>query len=77
MAKHTAPIAPGSVHDAGPSARARTDSVKAKSGMEKALDVIERVGNKVPHPAVIFIMVDLDRDRSVASSVPDGIQCNL
>jgi aminobenzoyl-glutamate transport protein len=59
MAKHTAPIAPGSVHDAGPSARARTDSVKAKSGMEKVLDVIERVGNKVPHPAVIFIWLIL------------------
>jgi aminobenzoyl-glutamate transport protein len=29
----------------------------AKSGMEKVLDTIERVGNKVPHPAVIFILL--------------------
>ena len=28
-----------------------------KSGMEKMLDVIERVGNKVPHPAVIFVIL--------------------
>src|SRR5581483_764915 len=30
-----------------------------KSGMERALDVVERVGNKVPHPAVIFILLIL------------------
>jgi aminobenzoyl-glutamate transport protein len=24
-----------------------------KTGMEKLLDTVERVGNKVPHPAVI------------------------
>ncbi len=28
-----------------------------KSGMEKILDTVERVGNKVPHPAVIFILL--------------------
>jgi aminobenzoyl-glutamate transport protein len=28
-----------------------------KSGMQKFLDVVERVGNKVPHPAVIFLML--------------------
>ena len=28
-----------------------------KTGMEKVLDAIERVGNKVPHPAVIFILL--------------------
>jgi len=28
-----------------------------KSGMEKILDSVERVGNKVPHPAVIFILL--------------------
>jgi aminobenzoyl-glutamate transport protein len=59
MAKQAAPATPGSVRDAGPPARARSDSVKTKSGMEKALDVIERVGNKVPHPAVIFIWLIL------------------
>jgi aminobenzoyl-glutamate transport protein len=26
-----------------------------KGGMQKALDAIERVGNKVPHPAIIFV----------------------
>jgi aminobenzoyl-glutamate transport protein len=59
MAKPVAPATPGSVRDAGPPARARSDSVKTKSGMEKALDVIERVGNKVPHPAVIFVWLIL------------------
>ncbi len=28
-----------------------------KSGMQKILDVVERVGNKVPHPAVIFLIM--------------------
>ncbi len=28
-----------------------------KSVMEKLLDVVERVGNKVPHPAVIFVLL--------------------
>jgi len=28
-----------------------------KSAMQKFLDVVERVGNKVPHPAVIFLML--------------------
>ena len=28
-----------------------------KTGMEKLLDTVERVGNKVPHPAVIFILL--------------------
>lgn len=31
----------------------------AKTGMEKVLDTVERVGNKVPHPAVIFIWLIL------------------
>lgn len=30
-----------------------------KSGMQKVLDVVERVGNKVPHPAVIFLLLIL------------------
>ncbi len=29
----------------------------SKSGMQKVLDTVERVGNKVPHPAVIFILL--------------------
>ena len=28
-----------------------------KTGLEKVLDTVERVGNKVPHPAVIFILL--------------------
>ena len=28
-----------------------------KSGMEKLLDTVERVGNKVPHPVVIFVLL--------------------
>jgi len=29
----------------------------AKTGVEKLLDVVERVGNMVPHPAVIFVLL--------------------
>ncbi len=33
-------------------------SVRAtKTGMDKVLDIVERVGNKVPHPAVIFVIL--------------------
>src|SRR5690606_29885551 len=41
-------------HDA-PVPRARDRS--GKSRMERVLDTIERVGNKVPHPVVIFVML--------------------
>ncbi|HMO05861.1 MAG TPA: AbgT family transporter [Kiritimatiellia bacterium] len=34
-----------------------TSSAAEKTGMQKFLDVVERVGNKVPHPAVIFLML--------------------
>jgi aminobenzoyl-glutamate transport protein len=34
-----------------------TESVAKKTGMQNFLDVVERVGNKVPHPAVIFLML--------------------
>lgn len=30
-----------------------------KSRLERALDTIERVGNKVPHPAIIFVVLSL------------------
>jgi len=30
-----------------------------KTGLEKVLDMVERVGNKVPHPAVIFVLLIL------------------
>lgn len=43
--------------------RARIDKVQPiapkKTGLEKVLDTVERVGNKVPHPAVIFILLIL------------------
>ena len=32
-------------------------SATSKTFMQKALDVVERVGNKVPHPAVIFLIL--------------------
>src|SRR5262249_61363638 len=28
-----------------------------KTAMQKVLDVVEKVGNKVPHPAVIFLVL--------------------
>src|SRR4029453_11122727 len=28
-----------------------------KTGLERFLDVVERVGNKVPHPVVIFVLL--------------------
>src|SRR5215813_2699940 len=41
--------------------RARIEKVQPiapkKTGMEKLLDTVERVGNKVPHPAVIFVLL--------------------
>ena len=33
------------------------ESAKPRTGMDRLLDVIERVGNKVPHPAVIFLVM--------------------
>ena len=38
----------------GPHGRA---SAAPKTFMEKVLDGVERVGNKVPHPAVIFVIL--------------------
>jgi aminobenzoyl-glutamate transport protein len=43
--------------------RARVEKVQPiapkKTGLEKILDTVERVGNKVPHPAVIFVLLIL------------------
>ena len=43
--------------------RARIEKVQPittkKTGLEKILDTVERVGNKVPHPAVIFVWLIL------------------
>jgi aminobenzoyl-glutamate transport protein len=32
-------------------------ALESKTGMQKVLDVVERVGNKVPHPAVLFLLL--------------------
>ena len=38
--------------------RARVEPIAPKkTGMEKLLDTVERVGNRVPHPAVIFLLL--------------------
>ena len=34
-----------------------TDETEEKTFLEKMLDVVERVGNKVPHPVVIFVLL--------------------
>ena len=41
----------------------------SKTAMQKILDVVESVGNKVPHPVVIFSDPDRDRDRPVSHPV--------
>ena len=33
------------------------ETAAKRSGMDRMLDMIERVGNKVPHPAVIFLVM--------------------
>ena len=38
-------------------ARVQPIAPPKKTGLEKVLDTVERVGNKVPHPAVIFILL--------------------
>jgi aminobenzoyl-glutamate transport protein len=38
-------------------ARVQPIAPPKKTGLEKILDTVERVGNKVPHPAVIFILL--------------------
>ena len=40
-----------------PATPTRGGGKPGKTRMEKMLDVIERVGNKVPHPVVIFVML--------------------
>src|SRR5262245_9011146 len=34
-----------------------TSETEEKTFVEKLLDVVERVGNKVPHPVVIFVLL--------------------
>jgi aminobenzoyl-glutamate transport protein len=39
------------------SEKATTDEIRPKSSVEKALDLIERVGNKLPDPAALFLIL--------------------
>ena len=43
------------VHLPGEVKKKQTATPPKKKGMERLLDTIEKVGNKVPHPAVIFV----------------------
>jgi aminobenzoyl-glutamate transport protein len=47
---------PIDTHVVGQKAEKQT-ALPTKSRMERILDVVERVGNKVPHPAMIFIIL--------------------
>src|SRR5690606_38968819 len=55
------PIGPAGPVSVGPVADSPgTEPIKGpegKSRMEKMLDVVERVGNRVPHPVVIFVLL--------------------
>src|SRR5690554_2396056 len=52
MAKRSAHVTPTDLPlDAG------EEAVERKSRVERLLDVVERVGNRVPHPVVIFVML--------------------
>jgi aminobenzoyl-glutamate transport protein len=56
MAKHSPPMdSPEFAH--GPDAPVGERRAGGKTRMERMLDVVERVGNKVPHPVVIFVLL--------------------
>lgn len=55
MAKRSHTLSPHDLGAAHPEPKRRPPS--GKSGFEKFLDVVERVGNKVPHPVVIFVLL--------------------
>lgn len=54
MAKRSHTLSP---HDLEVMHGDRGHRAAGKSGFERFLDVIERVGNKVPHPVVIFVLL--------------------
>lgn len=54
MAKRSHTLTP---HDLGAAHAEPGHGAHRKSGFERFLDVIERVGNKVPHPVVIFVLL--------------------
>ena len=45
---------------------AQMNAAAPPTTMQRILDIVERVGNKVPHPVVIFVILIGDRDRSLA-----------
>jgi aminobenzoyl-glutamate transport protein len=47
----------GSAHAADERARKKKTGADSKTRLERMLDVVERVGNRVPHPVVIFVML--------------------
>ncbi len=47
----------GPTSDVGETSTRRPPKKSGKGGMEKLLDTVERVGNKVPHPAIIFAIL--------------------
>jgi aminobenzoyl-glutamate transport protein len=62
MAKRTHMLNPHALGSARAHSRAearaeRKRSAPRKSSVERLLDVVERVGNKVPHPVVIFVLL--------------------
>jgi aminobenzoyl-glutamate transport protein len=58
MAKRTHMLNPHALGSARAEARAgRKRRAPGKSSVERLLDVVERVGNKVPHPVVIFVLL--------------------
>ncbi|MEY9875098.1 para-aminobenzoyl-glutamate transporter family [Streptacidiphilus sp. MAP12-33] len=52
-----ASVNPGDDEGSSATAVGKDETGKSGGGMQKALDLIERVGNKVPHPAVIFLLL--------------------
>src|SRR5688500_14742798 len=57
MAKRTHTINGDALDDAHAGPGRGAPKAHAKSTVERMLDVVERVGNKVPHPVVIFVML--------------------
>jgi len=57
MARRTASVGSGSAIEGAGTKNGAGPGGAPKTAIERALDVIERVGNKVPHPVVIFVLL--------------------
>lgn len=57
MAKRSHTLSPHDLGAAHPEPKRPASGKSGKSGFERFLDVIEWVGNKVPHPVVIFVLL--------------------